>query len=65
MEIKHNCDECSKRLEVGKDALKLVKGVMGLKGFIPSDKVMYFCSEDCLESYYDVRGLPSLPSRIP
>jgi len=65
MEIKHKCENCSRELEIGKDAIKLVKGVTGLRGFIPSDKVMYFCSEDCVEGYFDLSALPSVPPRLP
>jgi len=60
-----NCANCQHDLDVGREVTKMDEGVMGLKGFVPLDKTLFFCCEECVSAYFDVRGLPSMPKRIP
>jgi len=65
MKDKHVCENCRRELDIGTDATRIEEGVMGMKGFVPSDKTMFFCSDECVHSYYDLSGLPSMPPRMP
>ena len=65
METKKNCANCRRELDVGVDAIKVDEGVIGTKGFVPLDKVMFFCCEKCFQDYFDMSNLPSMPPRIP
>jgi len=65
MEDKHACENCRRELDIGTDATRIDEGVIGMKGFVPSDNTMYFCSEECVHAYYDLGDLPSVPRRIP
>ncbi len=59
------CTNCCSKLDLGKDAIKVDEGVIGLKGFITLEKVSYFCCEKCLTEYFDTTGLPNIPGRFP
>lgn len=65
MKDQHTCAECRRELDVGVDALKVEKGVIGLKDFVGLEDPMFFCREKCLVDYFDLSDLPSLPPRIP
>jgi hypothetical protein len=65
MENKRVCENCRRELDIGVDATRIEEGVIGMKGFVPSDKTMFFCSDECVHAYYDLSGLPSIPPRIP
>ena len=62
---KHKCAQCRRELNVGVDATGVDAGVIGMRGFVPLDDVMYFCCEKCLREYYDISDLPSVPGRVP
>lgn len=65
MESKKKCSQCQRTLDVGVDVIRVEEGVMGLKGFVSLDNVLFFCCEECVREYYDLSGLPSLPGRLP
>ena len=65
METKRTCANCDRELGVGLDATKVDEGVIGTRGFVPLDKTMFFCCEECIKDYYDLSDLPSVPRRIP
>ena len=65
MENKNLCANCERELDVGVDAMKIDEGVIGMKGFVPLGKPLFFCCEDCISSHFDLGGLPSVPRRIP
>ena len=65
MENKKNCANCRRELDVGLDAIKVDEGVIGVKDFVPLEKMLFFCSEKCLMDYFDMSDLPSMPPRIP
>ena len=65
MENKKNCENCQRELDVGLDAIKVDEGVIGTRGFVPLDKTLFFCCEECIKDYYDLSDLPSVPRRIP
>ena len=64
METQHKCAQCQRELDVGLDAVKVDTGVMGMKGFVPLETLL-FCCDKCLSEYYDLSDLPSVPKRIP
>ena len=65
MENKKNCVNCRRELDVGGDAIKVDEGVIGVKDFVPLEKILFFCCERCLMDYFDMSDLPSMPPRIP
>ena len=65
MENKKTCVNCRRELDVGVDAIKVDEGVIGVKDFVPLEKMLFFCSEKCLMDYFDMSDLPSMPPRIP
>jgi hypothetical protein len=64
---KMSCENCRRVLDVGSDnVLRVEQGVIGTKkNFVNLDKAKLFCCEKCLQEYYDLDDLPSLPPRIP
>jgi hypothetical protein len=65
MEDEKTCANCKQELDIGVDAIRIDEGVIGMKDFVPLDKTLFFCSEDCISSYFDLGILPSVPKRIP
>ena len=65
MKIKNTCANCIQELDIGVDVLRVDEGVMGMKGFVPLENTLLFCSEQCLRDYFDIGDLPSVPSRVP
>jgi hypothetical protein len=65
MKNKIKCSQCRRELDVGIDVIKVEEGVMGMKGFIPIEKILFFCCEECIREYFDLSNLPSLPGRLP
>ncbi len=65
METKKICANCDRDLGIGLDAKRVDEGVIGTRGFVPLDKTMFFCCEECIKDYYDLSDLPSMPRRIP
>jgi len=65
MENKKTCANCRHELDVGVDVMRIDEGVIGMKDFVPLDKTLFFCGEDCISKYFDLSSLPSLPPRIP
>ncbi len=62
---KSTCPNCRRPLDIGVDVICVEEGVIGMKGFIPLEKPMLFCSEKCLCDYFDLNDLPKVPKRIP
>ncbi len=65
MENTKTCANCRRELDVGVDAIKIDEGVIGMKDFVPLDKTLFFCREECISDYFDVSNLPSVSKRIP
>lgn len=65
METKKLCANCQRELDVGVDAMRIDEGVIGMKGFVPLDKTMFFCCDKCIHGYFDLGDLPSIPRRVP
>lgn len=65
MENKKICANCRQELDIGFDAIRVDAGVIGMKDFIPLDKILFFCSEDCIKNYYDLGDLPEVGRRVP
>jgi len=65
MKNKKTCANCRRELDVGVDVIQVDEGVIGVKGFVPLEKMLLFCCERCLRDYFDLSNLPSLPPRIP
>ena len=65
MENKKTCANCRCELDIGVDVIKVDEGVIGVKDFVPLEKMQFFCCERCLKDYFDMSDLPSLPRRIP
>ena len=65
MKTKLSCAQCRQELDLGVDAIQVVEGVIGMKGFVPLGETLSFCCEKCVAEYYDLGNLPSLPRRIP
>ena len=61
------CSDCNRELEEGKDILELRTGVLGLRGFVPLEDELVFCSEECLREHVDVAkdDLLKFPKRVP
>ncbi len=64
MEDKKKCTNCRHELDLGVEAIKTEKGVIGMRGFVPLETLL-FCSEECLRDYFDLSDLPKVPRRIP
>lgn len=65
MEDKKCCANCRRELDVGVDATRVDEGVVGVKDFVPLGEPMFFCCEECINVYFDLGSLPSVPKRIP
>ena len=62
---KKKCDNCRIELDIGRDAIRVDQGVVGMKGFVPLEGILFFCCIKCLRDYFDMGDLKSLPPRIP
>lgn len=65
MAKQETCENCRRELDVGVDVIRVDEGVMGMKGFVPLEKTMFFCCDKCVREYFENGDLPSMPSRIP
>ena len=65
MENKLTCANCRHELDIGVEAIKVDMGVIGMKDFVPLEKTLFFCSEDCVKNYYDLGDLPEVNRRTP
>ena len=65
MENKKICANCTQELDVGVDATRVDRGVIGMKDFVPLGETLLFCSEKCIEEYFDMGNLQDVPRRIP
>ena len=63
--IKMHCEECTRELTLGVNALAAQEGVIGPNGFVDLEDPIYFCAEECLREYFNDVEKPSLPRRIP
>ena len=60
------CSSCEKRINVGDNCWQLREGVLGVLNFVPLNKPLYFCCEDCHSSYFNNSGdKPIVAKRIP
>ncbi len=65
MANKNKCENCLKNLELGCDATRIERGVIGHRGFVPSDETLLFCSEACVAEHFDASDLPAQSPRVP
>jgi len=42
------CKACGRKLNQGADIVALQEGVLGPRGFIPLEELVFFCSDVCL-----------------
>ncbi len=59
-----NCTSCRRKFEMGVDVLALEEGVIGGRGFVPLEDVLFFCSEKCLRQHLADDGY-GMAERIP
>ena len=59
------CKECRRDLVIGTDAVSVLHGVIGPRGFVPLDEAFFFCDEDCLERWVTDTEPEKLKRRIP
>lgn len=45
------CQNCRRSVDYGKDCLRVSRGVLGPRGFVPLEDTM-FCCERCLAEYH-------------
>ena len=57
------CAYCRAKLDLGRDALAVVHGVVGPRGFIPLEEPVLLCSEACLARF--VVPPEEAPRRLP
>ena len=58
------CSECESEILLGRDAIRLEEGVIGNRGFIELE-TMLFCSDSCLRKHVCDRELVQIDRRIP
>lgn len=60
------CSTCQKELKEGEDIFEVIEGIVGLRGIVPLENPLLFCSSDCLKEYFSPKkGYYKLPRRIP
>ena len=61
------CKECRRELQLGDDCIVLERGVIGPRGVVPLDDLIFFCGDDCSRSYFDVEEVrrERLRRRVP
>ena len=60
------CLKCQCELLEGRDVVEVQEGVVGVRGFIPLEKILTFCSIECLKEYFTgERSYERLPRRVP
>ena len=59
------CANCRRELDVGADATESQTGVIGLKGFVPLGKILFFCCDRCISEDFDLSDLPKNQPRVP
>ena len=61
------CANCRNDIEEGRDVLELREGVLGMRGFVPLEDDLLFCSDRCLTEHFDIGkdDLPKYPRRMP
>lgn len=53
---------------MGKDVLGVQEGVIGPRGFVPLEDMLFFCSDDCSRDYFgkvDLSKLPKVNRKVP
>ena len=59
------CTSCRRKLDVGQDVIAVEKCVVGMRGIVPLDANLKYCSEACLIEYFDdverVQGKRRIP----
>jgi hypothetical protein len=58
MEIKKTCACCRHKLDIGVDAIRIDTGVIGMEDFVPMEKTLFFCSENCIRNCYNMDKPP-------
>lgn len=59
------CSGCRRVLRVGEDVLSIEEGVLGTRGLVRLEKVLYFCGGKCVGDYFGNEPIERLPRRIP
>ena len=57
------CSYCQRQLNLGVDVWTVLQGVLGPRGFVPLEEMIYFCGEECLRDYFN--GSTEETQRIP
>jgi len=60
-----SCKACRRELVIGIDAVSVIHGVIGPRGFVPLEEATFFCDEDCLERWVTDTEPEKLKRRIP
>lgn len=58
------CSECDSEMLLGRDAIKLEEGVIGNRGFVELE-TMLFCADACLRKHICDQNLSQIDRRIP
>ncbi len=61
------CANCRKGIDEGRDLIEVREGVLGMRGFVPLEDELLFCSEKCLREHFDIGrdDLRKYPRRTP
>lgn len=59
------CAECHTELQLGVNVLGAQEGVVGPRGFVPLEDMLFFCNEECLKRYFGDADLLKVPRKIP
>ena len=59
------CKHCRREIHLGADMTRVEQGVLGPRGFVPLEKEMLFCKEECLRSYFNGSDVEKLARRVP
>ena len=60
------CATCRIELKEGDDVLELTEGIIGMRGFVPLENALVFCSSQCLkDSFNGGKGRVTLRPKVP
>ena len=62
------CERCHRAIEFGEKAFEFEEGFIGPRGFVPLERTMLFCSEQCLREFLPDEqdaNVERIPRRIP
>ena len=50
------CTACDSELDIGRDIIQVIEGVIGTRDFVPLEDALVFCSDDCLRKHFRADG---------